>query len=85
MAALMMSTCPTAQDQENFVRTSKFFSFYLELHKNKFKILIRTSKFKFSFRGLQWFLRILKNRQRVIPTTHMPLKDQAISCDLLKI
>jgi hypothetical protein len=35
-----MSTCPTAQDQENFVRTSKFFSFYLELHKNKFKIFI---------------------------------------------
>ena len=29
-----------------------FFSFYLELYKNKFKNLIRTSKLKFSFRGL---------------------------------
>ena len=31
----------------------KIFSFYLELYKDKFKYLIRTSKFKFSFRGLQ--------------------------------
>ena len=30
----------------------KFFSFYLELCKNKFKTLIRTTKFKFSFGGL---------------------------------
>ena len=37
------------------VRTSKFCSFYLELqnvYKNKFKNLIRTSKFQFSFWGL---------------------------------
>jgi hypothetical protein len=33
-------------------KTSKFYSFYLELYKNKFKNLIRTSKFKFSFGGL---------------------------------
>jgi len=33
-------------------KTSKFCSFYLELFKNKFTILIWTSKFKFSFRGL---------------------------------
>ena len=38
--------------QINFLRTSKLFSFYLELHENKFKNLIQTSKFKFSFRGL---------------------------------
>jgi len=48
----MMSTGSPAQDQLNFVQTSKFFSFYLELYKNKFKNLIQTSKFKFSFRGL---------------------------------
>jgi hypothetical protein len=30
----------------------KFFSFFEELYKNKLKNLIRTSKFKFSFRGL---------------------------------
>ena len=30
----------------------RFFSFYLELYKYKFKNLIRTSKLKFSFRGL---------------------------------
>ena len=33
---LTMNTCPPAQDQWNFVRTSKFFSFYLEIYKNKF-------------------------------------------------
>ena len=43
---------PPAQDQKKFVRTSKYFNFYLELYKNKFKNLILTSKFKFSFRGL---------------------------------
>jgi hypothetical protein len=45
---------PPAQDQQNFVRTSKFFSFYLVLFKNKFKNLIQTSKFIyiFSFREL---------------------------------
>jgi hypothetical protein len=32
--------------------TSKFFSFSLELYKNKLKNLIQTSKLKFSFRGL---------------------------------
>ena len=42
---------------KNFAQTSKFFSFYLELHvlhgyQNKLQNLIRTSKFKFSFRGL---------------------------------
>ena len=51
-SVFMMSTGPPAQDQQNFVRTSKFFSFYLELYKYKFKNLIRTSKFKFSFRAL---------------------------------
>jgi len=59
-AVLTMSTSPPAQDQQNFVRTSKFFSFDLELYKNKFKNLIWTSKFKFSFRGLctiyNWWL-----------------------------
>ena len=43
---------PPAQDQNFFFPTSKYFSFYLELYKNKFKNLILTSKFKFSFRGL---------------------------------
>ena len=32
--------------------TSTFFSFYLELYKNKSKNLIRIRKFKCSFRGL---------------------------------
>ena len=45
---------PPAQDQKNFVWTSKFFSFYSELYKNKFKNLIWTSKFKFSFQGLNY-------------------------------
>ena len=49
---LMISTDPPAQDQYNFVRTSQFYSFYLELNKNKFNNLIPTSKLKFSFRGL---------------------------------
>jgi hypothetical protein len=49
-----------AQDRQNFVQACKFFSFYLELHtlyvyKNKFKNLIRTSIFKFSFQGLLIF------------------------------
>jgi hypothetical protein len=30
---LMMSTGLSAQDQKNFVRTSKFFSFYLDIYK----------------------------------------------------
>ena len=49
-----MSTGPPAQSPYNFVWTSKFFSFYLELYKNKFKNLIRTSTciFKCSFLGL---------------------------------
>jgi hypothetical protein len=47
-----MSTCPPAQDQVNFVRTSTFFSIYLDIY-NKFKNLIRTCKFKFSFIGLK--------------------------------
>jgi len=42
----MMSTGLPAQDQYIFQL------FYLTLSKNKFKNLIRTSKFKFSFRGL---------------------------------
>ena len=33
-------------------KTSKFFSFFKELYSNNFKNLIRTRKFKFSFRGL---------------------------------
>ena len=41
-----------AQHQLNFVRTSKFFSFYLELYIDKFKNLIWTSKLKFSFHGV---------------------------------
>ena len=36
-------------------KISKFFSFYLELYKIKFKNLIRTGKLKFSFRGLKVF------------------------------
>ena len=47
-----MSTGPPAQDQKIFVRTRSFFSFYLELYKNQFKNLIRTSKLKCSFQGL---------------------------------
>ena len=42
--------------RENFVRTSNFFGFLKELYKNKFKNLIRTSKFKLSFRGLDQYL-----------------------------
>ena len=46
----MMSTGPLAQDQLNFVWTSKFFGFYLELHVyNKFKNLIRTNKINSNF------------------------------------
>ena len=54
-------TGPPTQNQKNFVRTSKFFSFCLELqkYKNKFKNLILTSKFKFSFRGMVLFLRVI--------------------------
>ena len=44
--------------RENFVRTSNFFGFLKELYKNKFKNLIRTSKFKLSFRGLDLYLSI---------------------------
>jgi len=53
-SVFMMSMGPPAQDQQNFVRTIKFFSFYLELYKNNFKNLIQTSKFIyiFSFREL---------------------------------
>ena len=43
---LTMSTDPLAQYQWNFVRTRKFFNFYVELYENKFKNLIRTSKLK---------------------------------------
>ena len=48
---LTMSNGPLAQDQQNFVQTSTFFNFYLDIYiyKNKFKNLIRTSKLKFSF------------------------------------
>ena len=49
---LRTSTGLLVRRQINFLRTSKLFSFYLELHENKFKNLIQTSKFKFSFRGL---------------------------------
>jgi hypothetical protein len=51
-SVLTISTGPLSQDQKNFVWTSKFFSFYLELYINKLRNLIQTSKFKFSFRGL---------------------------------
>ena len=37
---LTMSTGPPVQDQSNFVQTTTFFNFYLELYKNKFKNLI---------------------------------------------
>ena len=40
-----MGAGPVDQDQYYFVQTS----FYLEMHKDEFKNLIRTSKFKFSF------------------------------------
>jgi len=53
-----MSNSPPAQDQQNFVRTSKFVSFYLELYKNKFKNLIQT-RFIFSFRELHKPLEII--------------------------
>ena len=46
--------CISTEDVYNFVRAGKFFSFFLELYKNKFKNLIRISKFKFSFRGLSF-------------------------------
>ena len=49
----MMRTGPPAKDQSNFVRTNQFFRFYLELYKDKFKNLIQTSNFKFSFLGLK--------------------------------
>jgi hypothetical protein len=49
---LTMSTAAPDQDQSNIVWTSKFFSFYLDIYKNELKNLIRTSKFKFSLRGL---------------------------------
>jgi hypothetical protein len=51
-SVLTMSTGPPAQDQQNFVWTSKFVSFYLKLYKNKFKNFIRTSKFTFTFQEL---------------------------------
>jgi hypothetical protein len=56
----MMSTGHPVQDQQNFVRFSKFFSSFLELSKNEFKNLIWTSKFTFSFRG-HASLRRMKN------------------------
>ena len=37
---LTMTTDHPTQDQSNFVRTSKVFSFYLEVYKNKFKNLL---------------------------------------------
>jgi hypothetical protein len=49
---LAMGTGPTDQDQYYFVQTSKFVTFYLEIHKNEFKNLIWTSKFKFAFQEL---------------------------------
>ena len=42
---LQSSPWATTQDQSNFVWISKFFSVYLKRNKNKFKNLIRTSKF----------------------------------------
>jgi hypothetical protein len=57
LTVLTMSTGSTALDQSNFVWTSKFFSFYLELYKNKLKNLIQTSKFKYSFRwGFKYYV-----------------------------
>jgi hypothetical protein len=56
LAVLTMSTGAPVQHQLNFVRTSKSFNCYLELYKNKFKNLTRTSKFKFSFEGLTLYL-----------------------------
>lgn len=49
---LLISTGSPTQGQSNFVWTSQFVSFYLELYKIKFKNVIRTSKFKFSVLGL---------------------------------
>ena len=53
---LTMSMSPSAQDQENFVRTNKFFIFLKNYIKDKFKDLIRISKFKFSFQGLHFYI-----------------------------
>jgi hypothetical protein len=36
-SVLTMNTGSPAQDQQNFILTSKCFSFYLELYKNEFK------------------------------------------------
>jgi hypothetical protein len=52
IAVLTIRTDPLPQNEYNFIQTSKFFSFYLDIYKNKFKNLIHTSKFKFSFQGL---------------------------------
>ena len=53
-AVLMMGTSPHDGHQSFGPRPVYFFSFYfaLPVYKNKFKNLIRTSKFKFSFQGL---------------------------------
>jgi hypothetical protein len=37
---ITMSTGPLAQDQLNFVQTTKFVSFYLELYKNKLELWV---------------------------------------------
>ena len=73
----MINTSPPAQHQQNFVQTCKSFSFYLDIYKNKFKNLIWTSKFKFSFRGLYTFVyspgdrftKVIANRKSKINLT----------------
>ena len=59
-----MSTGPPAQGKtsKTLFRPVNFSVFYLELYKNKFKNLIWTSKFKFSFQGqITWQLSPIHN------------------------
>ena len=68
----MMNNGTPAQDQQNFVWTSQFFSFYLQLYKNEFKNLIRTSKFKFSYKNCfdsVSFLTFLRSSFLFLPTS----------------
>ena len=79
-----MSTGVVDKDQCSFAWTSIFFSFYLELWENKFKNLIRTDKFSFSFRG------VLNNDLPHLTSNHgtqqdMTLKIQVLAKKSLKI
>ena len=69
VAVVTMSKGQPAQDQQNFVLTSKFFIFFfldtVYIYKIKVKNSIRTSNLKFSFRGLLllsvWFAYGIRN------------------------